>query len=113
MKKEINIEIGSRIREQREALGMTREQLAEAADISAPFLADVELGRKGISPLTIQKLCNALHVSADYLIRSKELNTDFPKIIELLSSLDAKYIPLVEELLRAYAKSIDLKSSNE
>ena len=113
MKKEINIEIGSRIREQREALSLTREQLAEAADISAPFLADVELGRKGISPLTIQKLCNALHVSADYLIRSKEMNTDFPEIIELLSSLDAIYIPLVEELLRTYVKSIDLKSPNE
>lgn len=110
MKKEINMEIGSRIRERREALGLTREQLSEAADISTPFLADVELGRKGVSPLTIQKLCNALHVSADYLIRSRELKTDFPEIIELLSSLDAAYIPLVEELLRTYVKSIELKS---
>lgn len=113
MKKEINVEIGSRIREQRESLGFTREQLAEAADISTAFLADVELGRKGISPLTIQKLCNALHVSADYLIRSKELKTDFPEIIELLSSLDAEYIPLVEELLRTYVKSVELKSSKK
>ena len=81
MKKEINVEIGGRIRRQREALHMSREQLAEAADISTPFLADVELGRKGVSPLTIRKMCNALHVSADYLIRNKELSSDFPEII--------------------------------
>lgn len=113
MKKEINIEIGGRIRTKREALGLTREQLAETADISAPFLADVELGRKGISPLTIQKLCDALHVSADYLVRSRELNTDFPEIIELLSGLDAAYIPLVEELLHTYVKTVDLKKISD
>jgi transcriptional regulator with XRE-family HTH domain len=112
MKKEINVEIGGRIRRQREALHMSREQLAEAADISTPFLADVELGRKGVSPLTIRKMCNALHVSADYLIRNKELSSDFPEIIELLSSLEPRYLPLVEELLRVYIKAIDLKEGD-
>ena len=112
MKKEINIEIGDCIRQQRESLRLTREQLAELADLSAPFLADVELGRKGISPSSIQKLCDALHVSADYLIRSKQMHTDFSQIMELLSGLDAAYIPLVEDLVRTYIKSIHLKPSD-
>ena len=113
MKKQINIEIGGRIRKQREALGMTREQLAAAADLSFPFMGDIELGRKGISPLSIQKLCDALHISADYLVRNRELNTDFPTIVELLSDLDPEYIPLAEELLRTYVKTVTLKKSTD
>lgn len=57
-------------------------------------------------------MCNALHVSADYLIRNKELSSDFPEIIELLSSLEPRYLPLVEELLRVYIKAIDLKEGD-
>lgn len=113
MKKEINVEIGARIRQKREALGLTREQLAEKADLSAQFLAEVELGNKGVSPLTIQKLCDALYVSADYLVRNRELSADFPAIIELLSSLDSEYIPLVEELLHTYAKTVEIKKFND
>ena len=113
MKKEINVEIGSRIRQKREALGLTREQLSEQSDLSAQFLAEVELGKKGVSPLTIKKLCDVLHVSADYLIRNRELSSEFPAIIELLSNLDAEYIPLVEELLRTYTKTVDLKKAND
>lgn len=113
MKKDINIEVGARIRKKRELLGLTREQLAESANISAAFLADVELGRKGASTLTIKKLCDSLHVSADYLVRSRELSTEFPEIIELLSNLDSEYIPLVEELLRTYIKTIDMKKMKD
>ena len=50
MKKEINVEIGGRIRRQREALHMSREQLAEAADISTPFLADVSWAARASLP---------------------------------------------------------------
>lgn len=111
MKKEVNASIGARIRKKREALGMTRERLAEKADLSAQFLAEVELGKKGVYSLTIKKLCDTLHVSADYLIRNRELSTEFPVIIELLSNLDSAYIPLVEELLRTYVKTVDFKKT--
>ncbi len=111
MKKEINVEIGARIRQKREALGLTREQLAEKADMSVTFLAEVELGSKGVSPFTIRKLCDTMHVSADYLIRNRELTTDFPTIVELLSNLDSEYIPLVEELLQTYMKTVDFNKS--
>lgn len=113
MKKEINIEIGRRIRQRRESLGLTREALAEQSELSVPFLSEVELGRKGASALTIKKLCEAMHTSADYLICGREISTDFPEIIGILSTLDNEYIPLVEELLIAYAKSIKLKKPPE
>ena len=44
---EINAnEIGTRIRTQRDALGYSREKLAELADISNSFLAEIERGEK-------------------------------------------------------------------
>lgn len=60
--------MGSRIRKQRELLGYTREQLAEKLDVSTKFCSDIELGVKGISIQTLSKLCDLLHLSADYIL---------------------------------------------
>lgn len=47
---DFNKEIGMRIRRHREFLDFTREELAEKADISTQFLADIETGRKSMTP---------------------------------------------------------------
>ena len=44
MKKQLNIEIGGRIRKCRENLGYSRETLAEKADLASSFLGTIELG---------------------------------------------------------------------
>lgn len=113
MKKDINIEIGAKIRQKREALHLTREQLADCADLSSQFLAEIELGKKGISPSTIRKLCSALHISADYLILNREPVGDYPAIHDLLAELDDQYLPLVEDLLRTYVESIALSKHSD
>ena len=69
MHKELDVNmVGKRIRKIREYQHLTREQLAEQADISVQFLADIEVGRKSMSINTLFKISNALHVSNDYLI---------------------------------------------
>ena len=42
-------EMGKRIRDRREAMELSREDLAELLDVSAQFIADVEYGNKGLS----------------------------------------------------------------
>ena len=49
--------IGGRLRRQREDLQLTREKFAEIVGISAPFLAEIESGRKGMSAETLYKIC--------------------------------------------------------
>ena len=49
-----NEEIGGRIWELRRARGMTREKLAEKAEISVQFLADIEKGRKSMTVATLK-----------------------------------------------------------
>lgn len=42
-----NIQIGKKIMKKRLQRGYTREYLAEMADISAKFLYEIEIGKKG------------------------------------------------------------------
>lgn len=48
-------EIGSRIREQREYLGLSREAFAEKIGVTPKFCSDIELGLKGMSLPTLCK----------------------------------------------------------
>ena len=66
--KAVNVEVGRRVRELRENQKLSREKLAENAGISSQFLADIEYGNKGMTVVTLQKLCIALGVSADFLL---------------------------------------------
>lgn len=45
---ELNLELGQRVKELREALNLSRKDLAELLDISDYFLVEIELGRRGV-----------------------------------------------------------------
>lgn len=103
--------IGSRIWECRKKLGYSRERLAEAADVSNSFLAEVEHGTKNFSVPVLARLCKALGVSADYLLFGREETSDTSGINQMLSGIDPQYLPHLEELLAAYIKTISLAES--
>ncbi len=105
-KNELKLLIGNRIRKQREDLGYSREKFAEKIDISPNFLADIELGSKGMSFNTLIKMCDVLHVTTDYIILGKTESTDNSKIVDMFKQVDEKYIPYAEELLKVFIKSI-------
>lgn len=63
-----NVEIGLRIQEVRNMQGMTREELAEKAEISTKFLYEIEAGKKGLSAESVYKISKALSISCDYLL---------------------------------------------
>lgn len=63
-----NVEIGLRIQEVRKERNMTREDLAEKAEISTKFLYEVEIGKKGLSAESVYKISKALSISCDYLL---------------------------------------------
>ena len=62
------IEMGRRIRKQREFLDFTREDLAGYLGVSSKFIADIEYGEKGISIRKLYMLSQILEVSADYIL---------------------------------------------
>ena len=101
LKKNINIEIGQRVRKARENAHLSRDQLAEELNISSLFLGYIECGQKGMSLTTLKNLCLLLDISSDYILLGKEYNeTSKSNIQLLLDSVDSKYIPLLESILR-------------
>ncbi len=83
---DINKEIGARIRIRRELLGFTREELAERADISTQFLADIEVGRKSMTALTIIGLAKSLCISTDYILMGTKCDTDLSLFLKSKNS---------------------------
>ena len=107
----LNKQIGSRVRAQREYLGVTREGLCNYVNISPQFLSEIERGVKGVSAETLYKLCEGLGISADFVLMGKESPADVSAIIKMLSTLDEKYLPLAEDLLKTLFKVIALKQT--
>jgi len=106
MSTEFDQRVGDRLRERRDRLGLTREKLCEKyVDISPGFLSDVERGIKGLSAEMLCNLCEGLGLSMDAVARGKSEMTDVSSITALLSTLDEKYIPLVEELIITFIKT--------
>ncbi len=82
-------EIGKRIKKQRQFHNMTREKLAEKAQISSKFLYEIELGKKGLSAETLLKLSRTLSCSCDYIMTGKsDLDVSDEKIIILWEKLN-------------------------
>ncbi|MCD7873077.1 MAG: helix-turn-helix domain-containing protein [Clostridiales bacterium] len=94
-----NKEIGLRIREMREIQKLSRENLAELANISTQFLADIETGKKGMTVNTLKKLCCALHISADYVVYGAEKNDAF-EISPMLCGLNEETQKELAEIFR-------------
>jgi quercetin dioxygenase-like cupin family protein/DNA-binding transcriptional regulator YiaG len=68
--------IGGRIRELRRARGLTLVQLAAAANLSHPFLSQLERGRARPSMISLEKIARALGSSQLELIASAEDDAD-------------------------------------
>lgn len=79
------LEIGNRIRNRREELHMTREQLAEKLDITPKFCADIEQGARGMSLKTLINVSRILYMSTDYILfgtESEKVKTPFTLFAE-------------------------------
>lgn len=63
------IALGKRIRSERQARGLTQEQLAEKANLSTTYIGFVERGERTMTLNTLTTIANELHVSVDYLLQ--------------------------------------------
>lgn len=95
------IQVGERIRELREIQSYTREALAEKVDISAKFLYEIEVGKKGFSADTLCRIANALSVSCDYIMKGEDKeHRSAEKIICVLEMLEPKQVSKMQEIIK-------------
>ena len=75
--KEIDMKkMGRRIRTQREAIHMSRVELASKLGLSSKFVADIEYGEKGLSIHTLYRMTQILNLSADYILAGDQAAGD-------------------------------------
>lgn len=107
MKKNINLEIGERVRLVRTSRGLSRDELSELLGISTLFVGYIECGQRGMSLLTLQNLCKVLNVSADYILLGVEDNqSDKETLLNAVNELEPQFIPIALEQINNLKKTI-------
>ena len=66
----ITQKIGARIRELRTQLGISQEKFANKIGMDRTYFASVELGKRNISIVNIEKIANGLGVSLSELFQN-------------------------------------------
>ena len=92
--------LGELIRELRENANLSLRELAKSVDVSAPFLSDVELGRRYPSDEVLSKVAKALKVSVEQLKQHdhREAVSDLKKLIAGNPSLGFAFRAAVENV---------------
>ena len=92
--------MGQRLRELRDRAGFSLREVAKAAKISAPFLCDVELGRRFPTNETLALIAQKLHASADDLKKHDHRSAlaDLKRLAEGSPSLGAAVRALVGQV---------------
>jgi len=102
MENEVNyVEIGNRIRIERENFDMTREKLAELLNLSPYFLGQIERGERKMSISTLIKISECLHISIDYLFFEKvNVNPNNNILHSLINRCSEKEVNVIEGLIK-------------
>ena len=59
----IRNKVGKRIKQLRNELGISQEELADKAEVHRTYIASLEVGKRNVSVLTLEKIVKALEVS--------------------------------------------------
>ena len=82
-------QVGHRIRELREARGLTQEHLAEKAGINGKYFGAIERGEVNLTLSSIEKICRTLDVPPGNLFQDQDAGkrTDSEEILRLVKSI--------------------------
>lgn len=107
MEKTQLVEIGQRLRKRRTELGLTREKMAELADIGTGYYGQLEVGASQMSIDTLVKLSRSMHLSMDYIIfGTEDAPSDASAVLDLLQRCNTRELKLAEEVLKLFLMKI-------
>ena len=98
-------EIGRNIRRYRIKRGLTQEQLAELADLSAGYVRQVELGLKTLSLPTLFRIAEALDTSPQSLLVCAETDST-TRVDALLTECTPWERDVIADIVEAAAESL-------
>ena len=109
MTKQELVAVGHRLRQQRNKLGLTREQFAELADIGAGYYGQIEVGTSQMSIDTLIKVSRTSKLSMEYILFGGDDETrDLSAIETMLARCSSRELHLAEQVLRLFLLRGDL-----
>ena len=103
MEKQQLIEIGQRLRKRRQEFGLTREKMAELADIDPGYYGQLEVGTSQMSIDTLIKISQAMHLPMEYIIFGSGYEPgDSSGVTDLLSRCTPRELKLAEDILKLF-----------
>lgn len=101
-------QIGQRLLARRKKLGLTQEDLAEQAGVSAQTISFAEQGRKAMRADTIIGVCGALEISADYLLFGKITPESVSSLEQKISKLPPEQFLCLEDIIDSFITAVKL-----
>ncbi len=102
--------LGKRIREERQKLHLTQENLSEKVGVSVAFIGQIERGERKLSLDTLVKVASQLGITVDYLLMdSVQLQDDqsIDQIKQLMLNRSAKEKRMALDLIKLTFAHID------
>lgn len=97
------MEIGQRLRQRRNELGLTREKMSELADIGAGYYGQLEVGTSQMSVDTLLKLSGAMHLPMEYILLGEGWEPGDPSaVMDLLKRCTPRELKLAEEVVKLF-----------
>lgn len=100
------VNVGARIRKQREFLGFTREEMAEKIDVTTKFCSDIELGLKGMSVPTLCRIAKILGMSVDYILFGTSDEANQSPAVELIRQCPPEKLGYLENIVKEFSRAI-------
>lgn len=106
VKKELNVQIGKRLREIRENLGFTQSKFAEILNVGEEHYRKIELGATGLTVEKVQVLYKVLNIDANYLILGEK--PDLKDLDHMLTNCSrTESIKILHRILKYVTKLLE------
>lgn len=99
-------EIGKRLYKRRKQLCMTQDELAERTGVTGQTISTAELGKKAMRADTIIRVCNALDISADYLLFGHISPPDVSVLTQKVSQLTPNQYRHLEDVIDSFIAAV-------
>ena len=110
-KKQINVEIGARIKEEREKAGLTQERFSELIGLGTKSVSAFERWTMGISFTTLKKICQVLSVSSDQILfgQREQNENNLSELSKRLERLSPRQYAIAEEIVLKLLEAFSLE----
>ncbi len=103
----LRLVLAQNIKARRKELGITQVKLAELADISEPYMNDIERCQTWVSDKTLVKLAKSLHIAVADLFLLPDTQPASPQAQDSLKSRYITFQQKKKELLKLLDKNME------